>query len=80
VRLVIYNKWCNYKSLLECDSVNLYLYTGEPLPITLLLVTLSSDLVIAPAVTLYSVDQSIIIPVCVAVSTILFVKWIFCYS
>ena len=45
----------------------------------LLLVTLSSDLVIALCVTLYSVVGTITISVCVAASSILFVKWITIY-
>ena len=42
----------------------------------ILLIALSSDLVIALGVTLYSVDGSIIIPVCEAGSIILSIKWI----
>ena len=58
------------------DCEHLQLDTCEELLITLLLIALSSDLVIALGVTLYSVDRSIIIPVCLAVSSILSVKWI----
>jgi hypothetical protein len=64
----------------KCDSEHLQLDTREVLLITLLLIALSSDLVIALGVTLYSVDRSIIIPVCLAESSILSVKWISCYS
>ena len=60
----------------KCDSEHLQLETCEVLIIILLLIALSSDLVIALGVTLYSVDGSIIIPVCEAVSSILFIKWI----
>ena len=62
-------------SCMKCDCKHLQLDTREPL-IILLLIALSSDLVIALGVTLYSVDRSIIIPVCLAASTILFIKWI----
>jgi hypothetical protein len=60
---------------MKCDCEHLQLDTRESLIITLLLIALSSDLVIALGVTLYSVDRSIIIPVCLAASTILIVKW-----
>ena len=61
---------------MKCDPEHLQLDTCELLIITLLLIALSSDLVIALGVTLYSVDGTIRIPVCVAVSIILFIKWI----
>jgi hypothetical protein len=63
---------------MKCDCEHLQLDTCEPLIIILPLIALSSDLVIALGVTLYSVDRSIIIPVCLAVSHILIVKWISC--
>ena len=61
---------------MKCNSEHLQLDTREPLAIMLLLAALSSDLVIALGVTLYSVDRSIIIPVCLAGSIILSIKWI----
>jgi hypothetical protein len=61
---------------MKCDCEHLQLDAYEPLIIILPLIALSSDLVIALGVTLYSVDGTIIIPVCVAESTILLIKWI----
>jgi hypothetical protein len=61
---------------MKCDTEHLQLDTCELLVIMLLLIALSSDLVIALGVTLYSVDRTIIIPVCLAGSTILSIKWI----
>jgi len=58
---------------MKCDSEHFQLYTSKSLPIILLLIALSSDLVIALSVTLYSVDGTIIILVCIAVSAILFI-------
>jgi len=53
---------------MKCDCEHLQLDTCESLIIILLLIPLSSDLVIALGVTLYSVDGSIIMPVCLAPS------------
>jgi hypothetical protein len=69
-----YNNLCKYESLLEFDSVDLKFYTDELLPVIILLSDpLSSDLVIALCVTLYSVIDTMTIPVCEAVSSILVV-------
>jgi hypothetical protein len=59
---------------MKCDCEHLQLDTREPLTIILLLIALSSDLVIALGVSLDSVDDSFTKPVCVAPSTILFIK------
>jgi hypothetical protein len=61
---------------MKCNSEYFQLDTCELLIIILLLIALSSDLVIALGVTLYSVDRSIIMPVCVAATIILLIKWI----
>ena len=70
-----------HSNILSVDHVEhseyLQLNTCEPLSIILPLIALSSYLVIALGVTLYSVDGSIIILVCLAVSAILIIKWIF---
>jgi hypothetical protein len=61
---------------MKCDCEHLQLDTCEFLNIILLLIALSSDLVIALGITLYSVNGTLIMPVSLTASIILSTKWI----